>query len=56
MSENVGASTSHNPKGLHGLYRENFTFTFILYNSYYYYIYLDIPWIHTWYKENNQWI
>jgi hypothetical protein len=28
MSENVGASTSHNPKGLHGLYRDNFTFYF----------------------------
>jgi hypothetical protein len=28
MSENVGASTSHNPKGLHGLYRDSFTFTF----------------------------
>jgi hypothetical protein len=27
MSENVGASTSRKPKGLHGLYRENFTFT-----------------------------
>jgi hypothetical protein len=26
MSENVGASTSDNPKGLHGLYRDNFTF------------------------------
>jgi hypothetical protein len=26
-SENVGASTSRNPKGLHGLYRDNFTFT-----------------------------
>jgi hypothetical protein len=25
MSENVGASTSRNPKGLHGLYRDNFT-------------------------------
>jgi hypothetical protein len=25
MSENVGALTSRNPKGLHGLYRENFT-------------------------------
>jgi hypothetical protein len=23
ISENVGASTSHSPKGLHGLYREN---------------------------------
>jgi hypothetical protein len=31
MSENVGASTSHNPKGLHGLYRENFT---LLLNKY----------------------
>jgi hypothetical protein len=27
MSENVGASTSRNLKGLHGLYRDNFTFT-----------------------------
>jgi hypothetical protein len=26
MSENVGASTSRNPKGLQGLYRENFTY------------------------------
>jgi hypothetical protein len=26
ISENVGASTSRNPKGLHGLYRDNFTF------------------------------
>jgi hypothetical protein len=25
MSENVGASTSGNPEGLHGLYRKNFT-------------------------------
>jgi hypothetical protein len=25
MSENVGASTSRNPKGLHGLYRDNVT-------------------------------
>jgi hypothetical protein len=25
MSENVGASTSRNPRGLHGLYRDNFT-------------------------------
>jgi hypothetical protein len=25
MSENVGASTSRNPKGLYGLYRVNFT-------------------------------
>jgi hypothetical protein len=25
MSENVGASTSRNPKGLHGLYGDNFT-------------------------------
>jgi hypothetical protein len=27
MSEYVRASTSHNPKGLHGLYRDNFTYT-----------------------------
>jgi hypothetical protein len=27
MSENVRASTSRNPKGLHGLYGDNFTFT-----------------------------
>jgi hypothetical protein len=27
MSENVGASTSRRPKGLHGLYGDNFTFT-----------------------------
>jgi hypothetical protein len=26
MSEDVGASTSRNPKGLHSLYRDNFTF------------------------------
>jgi hypothetical protein len=26
MSENVGASTSRNPKALHGLYRDNFTY------------------------------
>jgi hypothetical protein len=26
MSENVGASTSRNLKGLHGLYGDNFTF------------------------------
>jgi hypothetical protein len=25
MSENVGGSTSRNPKGLHGLYGDNFT-------------------------------
>jgi hypothetical protein len=25
MSENVGPSTSRNPKGLHGLYGDNFT-------------------------------
>jgi hypothetical protein len=27
MSENVGASTSPNAKGLHGLYRDSFIFT-----------------------------
>jgi hypothetical protein len=30
MSENVGASTSRNPKGLHGLYRDNFTYITLL--------------------------
>jgi hypothetical protein len=30
MSENVGASTCRNPKGLHGLYRVNFTLPFTL--------------------------
>jgi hypothetical protein len=30
LSENVEASTSHNPKGLHDLYRDNFIFTFML--------------------------
>jgi hypothetical protein len=33
MSENMGASTSRNPKGLHGLYRDNFIFTFFTINS-----------------------
>jgi hypothetical protein len=28
MSENVGAPTSRNPKSLHGLYRDKFTFTY----------------------------
>jgi hypothetical protein len=32
MSENMGASTSRNPKGLHGLYRDNFTF-YIIFKS-----------------------
>jgi hypothetical protein len=32
MSENVGASTSRNPKGLHGLYRDNFTLPLWLYS------------------------
>jgi hypothetical protein len=30
---NVGVSTSRNPKGLHGLYRDNFTVTFIFINN-----------------------
>jgi hypothetical protein len=30
MYENVGASTSRNPKGLHGLYRDNFTLPYPL--------------------------
>jgi hypothetical protein len=29
MSENMGASTSRNPKDLHGLYRDNFAFTYM---------------------------
>jgi hypothetical protein len=29
MSENVGASTSRNPKGLYGLYRDNLTVSYI---------------------------
>jgi hypothetical protein len=28
MAEYVGASTSRNPKGRHGLYRDNFTLVF----------------------------
>jgi hypothetical protein len=28
MSENVGASTSRNPQGLHGVYRDNFTLAY----------------------------
>jgi hypothetical protein len=31
MSENVRASTSLNPKGLHGLYGDNFTFYFMIF-------------------------
>jgi hypothetical protein len=34
MSENVGASTSRNPTGLHGLYRDNFTFTCVISMNY----------------------
>jgi hypothetical protein len=30
ISENVGASTTRNPKGLHGLYRDNFTYFTIM--------------------------
>jgi hypothetical protein len=33
MSENVGASTSCSPKGLHGLYRDNFTLFTTLYQE-----------------------
>jgi hypothetical protein len=32
MSENVEASTSRNPKGHNGLYRDNFTYISVLYN------------------------
>jgi hypothetical protein len=29
MSENLGASTSRKPKGLHGLYRDTFTYIYL---------------------------
>jgi hypothetical protein len=32
MSKKVGASTSRNPQGFHGLYRDNFAFTPIFWN------------------------
>jgi hypothetical protein len=31
MSENVGASTSNSPKGHHGLYKDSFTFFYVLF-------------------------
>jgi hypothetical protein len=34
MSENAGASNSRNHKGLYGLYRENFAFTFTVSRRY----------------------
>jgi hypothetical protein len=34
MSENVGASTSCNPKGLHGLYMDNFTLPYSFLTSF----------------------
>jgi hypothetical protein len=34
MSENVGASTSRNPKGLHDLSRDNFTFFLVGYQCF----------------------
>jgi hypothetical protein len=34
MSQNVGASTSCNPKGLHGLYRDSFTLNVFWRNGY----------------------
>jgi hypothetical protein len=30
ISKNVEASNSRNPKGLHGLYRDNFIFTYVI--------------------------
>jgi hypothetical protein len=33
LSENVGASTSYSPKGLHGLYRDRLTITDIVYGA-----------------------
>jgi hypothetical protein len=35
MSENVGASNSYNPKGLHGLYRDNFVLPYLYLFMYY---------------------
>jgi hypothetical protein len=48
MSEYVGASTSRNPKGLHGLYGDNFTlYILLLLHTYlvlqYFYFYLLHP-------------
>jgi hypothetical protein len=37
MSQNVGASNSHKPKGLHVLYKDNFIFLYYYYYYYYYY-------------------
>jgi hypothetical protein len=31
MSENAGASISRNPKSLHGLYKDSFTFTLVFF-------------------------
>jgi hypothetical protein len=52
MSENVGASTSRNPKGLHGLYRDNFTLPYMFWN-----LVLDILRIKGWWRivEQNFW-
>jgi hypothetical protein len=40
MFENVGASTSHRPKALHGLQRDNFVFTFSLTYTIYFCVFL----------------
>jgi hypothetical protein len=51
MSENVGASTSHSPKGLYGLYRDNFTLLFQFWIMFIFYEVIlrsrkEISWIH----------
>jgi hypothetical protein len=45
MSENVGASTSRNPKGLHGLYRDNFTFFYFIYIYTFYMLLKWLDWL-----------
>jgi hypothetical protein len=53
ITENVGASTSRNPKGLHGLYKENFTFILChihksMYNIHYIYLHNMIRFCGIW--------
>jgi hypothetical protein len=43
MSENVGASTSRNPKGLHGLYRDNITLPKWKRQDFIHFIYISFP-------------
>jgi squalene cyclase len=45
MTENVGVSTSRNPKGLHGLYRDSCTLTLIMELRVSVSICVDVDWI-----------